>query len=299
MDQSVAEVIDVLELRNTHLVKPGDLAEVVAAQDGVRFEALRIGRIQLELLAGINAITSEFVELFYLCHGHAVSPGDFPQGVTALDAVDGSWCRLEPQFLADENPVTVDAVELPQCLELNVAGQGNPGEGVSRTHDMDPLVAARRSQSELLPRSDVIAAQAVELSQEDKTDVEAQGDLRQRITFANLVHLWLALFVSRNNRGRCRPTHAQLLANADSVAAQTVQFPELGQRYPMGDGNSRKGISALDDVVIAGAGRCRCGRRGGWFRAQDEGVANSDSIIPEFAEALDRGGADAESQGNF
>ena len=129
-------------------MQAGDLPEVVAALHHVSRQsraacgtrgALLVG-VELELLAGVNPIGAEAVELLEVIEADAVGPGNFPQGIPAFDDVDRARRVLEAELLPDENPVADQGVEALQLADRNLVVPGNLGQGFAPLHYVDGFV---------------------------------------------------------------------------------------------------------------------------------------------------------------
>ena len=142
-------------------------------------------------MPGIDAIGGQAVELLEFADFHTVGAGDFPQGITAFD--DVGCCRnlTQAQFLADQDPVSFDAVDVLEGGQLKPVAQGNPRQRLSVPNDVNTLILPGRPDSQLLSRQNAVLLQSIELSQQSQADVEAQGDFRKGVAQTDDVFAYL------------------------------------------------------------------------------------------------------------
>ena len=284
VNDQAGQVVEPPQLGDAHLVELGDLRQVVAADDGVPGEAGPLILAQAQPLPRIDAVAPEPVEGLQVRHRHAVGVGDLPQGVAALDDVHGRGRRPQTELLAGADQVSLDAVEMPQPVEVDLVGRGDLVEGLSGQHEVDALVVARGAQAQLLARPDAVPLQFVELAHQPQLQVEPQGDLRESVAGPHQV-----VFRRLGAVGNL-PAQAEGLAGPDGVAGDSVQPAQPVARGAVGGGDLGQGV-ARPHHVAGGPGRAS-----GW-RTQAKPLAGQNAVPGEVVQPPELGSAEAVAAG--
>ena len=100
--------------------------------------------------------------------------------------------------------------------------EGDLRQGLAGLDDVNAFFGRCRSQAQLLTRRDVIARQAIELSQHAQAHVEAGANGGEIVATANCVVEWDVLF----RRRRCRLPQTKDLSYLQSITAHAIELTQ-------------------------------------------------------------------------